>query len=220
MKREQIDGITVWREEYSEVLIDREVVFRNMKIFPESPSYEEMLSDYVSVSTELSDKFRLSAAACFSQDILPDSERAVCTGNQQVLFLMETLGELVTIQSDLYFSKREYVKALFCDSISDAVLFRFEQRLLPELETFCREEGRGIAGRITFSDDFLPQMNHQAFLALHADHTLGVKITRAFMFDPVKTNCVIFRVSDRRDDMKLQHNCVSCGKRECAWRTD
>ena len=217
MDREIVGGISVWKG-LEKIEIDRDSVFNKMKIgFPGDSSYEEMSKDFYAVRDACVRKMNPMVAAVISKG----SQSFVGRNSSEklpVLYTMLTLGSLVSEESDAYFARGEYVKGLLCDAISDHSIFAYEESMQSEICSLCRESGYGVSGRIVPTDSDLPHFNRATFEALDAWNTLGVQMSRSFMFNPIKTIATVYRLSEDINEMRLEHDCGSCGSIGCAWR--
>ncbi|MBO6132874.1 MAG: hypothetical protein J6P05_00880 [Lachnospiraceae bacterium] len=216
MDREVIGNISVWKN-FDKIEIEREKVFKAMKVFPGSPSYTEISEDFDKVLEKLVPKMNPMAATVIGNRVLYSKGEVSSKGNQ-VLYCMLTLGGLVSEESDFYFAKGEYVKGLLCDSITDCALFEYVEILQKEICLFLRERGYGVRGRIEPDEDTISRLNNETHEALNAWNTLGVQITRSFMYSPVKTISIIYSLSKDVNEMRLDYDCAECGSLNCSWR--
>ncbi len=59
-----------------------------------------------------------------------------------------------------------------------------------------------------------------AFEALNAGENLGLSITSGYMYDPVKSACQVFAITQNERVMRLVHECADCLNTDCPNRTE
>lgn len=136
----------------------------------------------------------------------------------RVLYVVLTLGASVQKKSDAYFTAHEYTRGMLFDAMADSCLFAFEEQLRPQIESFCREHGVGIAKRYESGMNEDMALQQDAAAAVEAERTLGVTCTADDMLLPVKSMSIAYVLSEQTDSFATAHDCQGCTKTDCLMR--
>lgn len=137
---------------------------------------------------------------------------------KKVLYVMLTVGDGICRLGEKYAS-HDMLRTTLLDAMADSCLFAFEEQILPIIRRICKEEGYGIARRLEVPGDFPMEVQKQAYDAVEAERTLGLKITSGYMLDPVKSMCILFELSEDIEACDMEHDCGRCGNINCKLRS-
>ncbi len=202
-----------------ELAVERDQILCQLKCRPGSAEYEECLKEYEALLPKLRELPEPRAA--FGLFEYPSSlSGGALKGGASVIYMIATVGRKLSVFSESCFAGGDYVKGLLADAYASAGLFAFEKRVLKSLREFCREEEIGILRRLEAPEDLPMEVQNLAFEGLEAKDSLGISLSSGLMFDPVKTSCLVFEVTDDANIMKLFHDCSSCSAPDCPNRSD
>lgn len=138
---------------------------------------------------------------------------------KKVLMAMLTIGDGISRLIKKAMDQQDLLQAYVLDAMADSSLFAFEQELLPVIGQICKEEGVGILGRFTVSQDVPIDIQKTVFEALRADRTLGLSLTRDFLLLPEKSMSLLFALTEDAAIQNLAHSCESCTAVGCTYRS-
>jgi len=212
-----MDTIQVISGKGEEIRPDKNTVLQLLHCHEDSPVYKEFAKGYEKLLPRV--KERLRPAAAFRTGMLPDDiSSGALPQNARILYCIMTIGREVSDYSDYYFKRGDYVKGMMVDAIADACLFRYEEDVLEQIRKHCMDLHQGISHRYEAPQDIPMEIQKTAFDILNASKSLGLTITSGFMYQPVKSVCQIFELSDREDLFVLEHDCSRCERKDCAMR--
>ena len=135
------------------------------------------------------------------------------------LYVILTLGPVVSRQEQLYFRDGREVEGILFSSLADSCIFAFEQELLPQIRRICQEKGLGIAQRHEAGIDVPLSVQSDAIQAVAAGRTLGVTVNNEQLLRPLKSMCLLFDLTDDKDMFRMEHDCAACPHLNCAMRS-
>ncbi len=189
-----------------------------IRISPEKSEYAGYREEYEEVLPLIYDAMDPKAAFVFT--VFPEAiENCPVEAGTEVCFLIMTLGRELSRLIEGYFKNDDYFCGMMCDSFASSALLSFEEQVLSDLRDYCREKHKGIACRYEAPSDIPLSVHSAAFSALNAGENLGIGITDGLMFDPVKTCCLVFKITDE-DVFNISHDCNNCEKKDCPERKD
>lgn len=198
-------------------VVNRETVFQIIGCTPENGAYSVMTEAYDRLLPEV-----LACADCrciFARgrleaaDAVPDYPAGT-----DVLYVIATVGKELSELSSALFIKDAYVDGMLADAMADSMLFEMEAQWIQELEQFCKRHRIGIKKRMEAPADLPVHVQQTAFVFLHAQEELDMSITSAYMYDPVKSVCVVFAVSEDSCQFHAEHDCSKCSAVNCSMR--
>ena len=199
------------------VKTDRDQVLKLMDCYEESPVYEEVLEEY----EEHIDELRVLAEPCGILGIttlpadIPAQGADPCAG---VIYAVISIGNRLKDFSTDAFARGDYVLGMMADAVADAALFSLEDELTAQLRKFCRDHHVGIRRRMEAPTDIPMKVQKAAHDFLRLKERLNIGITEGYMFDPVKTSCQVFLISDREQEFRTLHDCRRCSNINCKLR--
>ncbi len=218
--------------EKSSIKIDRDNVLRRISCDRDNPHYEEFIREFEELLPKVQSAIKPRAALGFfdypgSSEGETGAEGAKEAGSgsflskgDPVLYMISTVGAEVSEMSSAFFEEGEYVKGLLCDAMASAALFGMEKPVFKELRRICRARHVGIAKRFEAPVHVPMKIQKTAFEALNAGENLGLSITSGYMYDPVKSTCQVFAVTQNERIMHLTHGCADCPDTGCPNRTE
>ena len=149
----EIEKKTVRGESFPRILkefhlhIDKEMVFRQIHCYPESPVYEEMEEAFENLLEPM--KKLCNPVGVMSRGRIP-SKFAVNgeETDREAIFVLVTVGQEISDTSTEAFAQGDYVKGMLVDAMADAALFSLEEDIQRELKAACGEWHLGVLKRL------------------------------------------------------------------------
>ena len=199
------------------VRIDRDQVLRQIDCYEDSPVYEQVLEEYEDHIEEL--KALAEPCGIIGITNLPEDIRA--RGESPcapVIYSVVSVGNALKDRSTQAFAAGDYVLGMMIDAVADSALFSLEEGMIRQLRAFCKEHHVGIRRRIEAPYDIPMKVQKAAHDFLKTEERLGIGITTGYMFDPVKTACQVFILSDNEREFQAVHDCRHCPNLTCKQR--
>lgn len=197
--------------------IQKESVLKAMDCYEDSPVYEEVVDTYDEIYEEMLSLVEPVGILGFG--ILPEP---VATEKYKagtpVVYMVMSIGNGIKEESTKAFQEGDYVKGMLTDAMADDALFSMEEQVLARLKEVCREHNVGVLARLEAPHDISMESQKTAWEHLELKRRFGMNISSGFMFDPVKTSCQIFILTDDADSFKAQHDCRKCPNIHCRLR--
>lgn len=197
--------------------IEMEPVLKTMDCYEDSPVYEEVVEEY---EENLEDMKKLVKPV----GILGMGKLSEATATEKykagtpVIFAVLSVGSGLKEESTRAFQEGNYVKGMLVDAMADAALFSMDNDMVAALRQFCAEHKVGIEKRLEAPHDISMEAQKEAWETLELEKRFGIKISSGFMFDPVKTSCQVFILSENEQNFKAQHDCRNCNNFTCKLR--
>lgn len=184
---------------------------------PDNALYEEMMEEYEEIREELTSLGNPQALIYFGEMSGSIATKEVPEG-APVVYLLVTEGREISRYSTRMFEEGDYVKGMIADAFSGNYLFELEKQVLKILRMECAKRGVGILARMEAPVNLPMEAQKVIFDTCRAKEELGMDITCGYMFDPVKTSALIFKLSEDPDVFKAQHDCSKCAMKNCVMR--
>lgn len=198
------------------VEISEEEVLRSANCVPGTESYEIFRKEYRGLLYEiiaLCEPAIYLKEGVFPEDFHLEGLRA----GDRVLYVMYTVGRNVSRRSTEAFSEDDYIQGLLIDAMADSALFAMEKSLRKILKRFCREHEVGIGERYSASDETGMELQQLIFENLEGEKN-GFSLSSGYMFDPVKTNAMVFKLTADKREFHIDHDCAGCSNFSCGKR--
>lgn len=198
--------------------ICRPDVLNVMECYENSPVYEEVADEYESIKADM--EAMLQPQAVFAFGTVPENEainKKISAGTPVVYSILTVGGKLSAYNTEM-FRQDEYVKGMLADSLASAYLFAMEKEAFFLLKQECAVRHWGISKRLEVPADLPIETQMTIFRECQAEKTLGMKISSGYMFDPVKSNGIIFELSGDESLFRTQHDCSKCTAKNCKMR--
>ena len=197
--------------------IQKESVLKAMDCYEDSPVYEEVVDTYEEIYEDMLSLVEPVGILGFGT--LPES---VATEKYKagtpVVYMVMSIGNGIKEESTKAFQEGDYVKGMLTDAMSDDALFSMEEQVLARLKEVCREHNVGVLARLEAPHDISMESQKTAWEHLELKRRFGIDISTGFMFDPVKTSCQVFVLTEDADSFKAQHDCRKCPNIHCRLR--
>lgn len=192
-------------------------VLELMGCFPKTPLYEEMKAEYEEIKEELLSLGKPQALVFFGE--MPE-ELAIegVPKGAPAAFVLFTEGGDISRYSTKMFEQGDYVKGMIADAAASSYLFELDRLVMEKLKVECAKRNVGILKRLEAPADIPMMAQKIIFEQCEARAELGMDITCGYMFDPVKSNGLIFVLSDDPDVFHAQHDCSTCKAVNCKMR--
>lgn len=197
--------------------IQKESVLKAMDCYEDSPVYEEVVDTYEEIYEDMLSLVKPVGILGFGT--LPES---VATEKYKagtpVVYMVMSIGNGIKEESTKAFQEGDYVKGMLTDAMADDALFSMEEQVLARLKEVCREHNVGVLARLEAPHDIPMESQKAAWEHLELKRRFGIDISTGFMFDPVKTSCQVFILTEDADSFKAQHDCRKCPNIHCRLR--
>lgn len=197
--------------------IQKESVLKAMDCYEDSPVYEEVVDTYEEIYEDMMSLVEPVGILGFGT--LPE---AVATEKYKagtpVVYMVMSIGNGIKEESTKAFQEGDYVKGMLTDAMADDALFSMEEQVLARLKEVCREHNVGVLARLEAPHDISMESQKTAWEHLELKRRFGIDISTGFMFDPVKTSCQVFVLTEDADSFKAQHDCRKCPNIHCRLR--
>lgn len=197
--------------------LDKTAVLKAMDCYENSPVYDEVVEEYEEIRDDMLGLAEPVGILGFG--ILPKSiETKKYKAGTPVIYAVLSIGDGIRQCSTNAFHEGDYVKGMLCDAIADDILFSLEGRMMEKLKEVCAEHKMGILQRLEAPHDISMESQHIAWKHLELEKRFGIGISSGFMFDPVKTSCQVFILTEDENVFKAHHDCRKCPNIHCKMR--
>lgn len=190
---------------------------KGMDCYEDSPVYEEVVDEYHEIYDSVMEM--LSPVGVMGFGELPkEIETEKYKAGTQVLYVVTSVGKAISAASTQAFASGDYVRGMLYDAMADAALFSLEQIWQKQLRKVCADHETGILRRLEAPQDISMESQKVAWEYLHLQERFGIGISSGYMYDPVKTTCQIFILTQDTGTFKSQHDCRNCPNVTCRHR--
>ncbi len=137
---------------------------------------------------------------------------------EKYIYVILTLGKEISVLQQEYFERGQAEEALLTNTIANVAYFSFEQEVLLYLKNICKTEQFGVKRRLEAPIHIPLTIHEKAMKKTEAAERLKVSLTNGFMFEPEKTGCILFQISENPEEFQLEHSCRDCDFLECETR--
>ncbi len=205
----ELDGFVVKSEKKS--------ALAHVDCYEDSPVYEMMSEEYDDIIDEMMGLAKPVGIIGFGT--MPESAATQeCPAGTPILYGVVSIGGAISEQSTRGFEEGEYVRGMLCDSIANQLLFSMEGRLIECLREICMEHQVGVLRRLEAPHDLPMTVQREAWKHLELEKRFGIGISSGNMFDPVKTNCNVYILTENPELFRAQHDCRRCSNYACKFR--
>lgn len=197
--------------------MERDSVLKTMDCYQDSPVYEEVVEEYEEIYEEMLSLAEPVGIIGFT--VMP--EKVATEKYPQgtpIAYAVLSVGNGIKEQSTKAFQEGDYVKGMLCDAMADDILFALEPRMVEKLKEACAEHGVGIKARLEAPHDISMTSQRTAWEFLELKRRFGIDISTGYMFDPVKTSCQVFILTEDKAVFKAEHDCRKCPNINCRRR--
>lgn len=197
--------------------VSLEAVLKTMGCYEDSPVYEEIADEFADIYEEMLSKAEPVGILGFGI-LPPEIATKEYKAGLPVVYAVLSVGDQIKQCSTDAFKEGDYVKGMLYDAIADEALFSLEERMMEALREACGEHHKGIEKRLEAPQDIPMESQRAAWEYLELEKRFGIKISAGYMFDPVKTSCQIFILSEDENRFRAQHDCRKCPNISCKLR--
>lgn len=200
-----------------EVNIEMEQVLDAIDCRKDNPAYEEVVTEYQEICEAVQALVEPKGIMGFGKltEQVATEEYPVGT---PVVYAVLSVGDKCENYATKAFREGNYVRGMLCDAIADNALFSLEGRMLEQLKMACREHNVGIVRRLEAPHDIPMEVQRQAWDFLQLHKRFGIGISSGYMFNPIKTYCQVFVLTDDVNEFRAQHDCSKCTNVACKYR--
>lgn len=189
------------------VSINRTQVLDQIDCYEENDLYEEVLGEYQEIEEKM-------YALCEPVFLL---EPGVYE-EKPVLMVIYSIGRGISDYATACFRTGDYLKGMLADAMADSALFSLEKEFLPYVKEICAELKMGISRRLEAPQDIPMEVQRLIFDTTKAQQKCGMKLSSGFMLDPVKSNALLYELTEDQDIFFHQHDCRNCTQVKCKMR--
>lgn len=200
-----------------EVNIEMNRVLQTIDCVPDSPVYEEMVEEYQEIYDDmlaLAEPLGILGVGNLSQAAATEEYPA----GTEVIYAVLSVGDKIKQCSTRAFQEGDYVRGMLCDAMADDALFSLEGKMLEKLREICAKRKNGILKRLEAPHDISMEVQHDAWEYLQLKERFGIDLSCGYMFDPVKTSCQVFVLTEDENIFRAQHDCRKCPNVSCKFR--
>lgn len=188
-----------------------------MDCYEDSPVYEEVVEEFEEIYEEMLSLAEPIGILGFGK-ISAESATKEYPEGTPVIYGVTSIGDGIKQCSTKAFQEGDYVKGMLCDAMADDALFSLEGRMMEVLKEVCSEHKVGILKRLEAPHDIPMASQRDAWECLELQTRFGIDISSGYMFDPVKTSCQVFILTEDAGTFKAQHDCRKCPNVNCKLR--
>lgn len=197
--------------------LNKESVLKAIDCYEDSPIYQEISEEYEEIKEEIPELIQPEGILGFAS--LPEvlSSETLKAGTP-IVYAVMTIGRKVSQCSTEAFRGGDYVKGMLYDAMADEMLFSLENSMIHQLREACQEHKMGILKRLEAPHDIPMAVQKEAWEYLELEKRFGIGISSGFMYDPLKTSCQVFVLTEDEKTFKAQHDCRNCPNVNCRMR--
>jgi len=201
----------------SDAGIDLENVLQLLDCRQGSAVYGQVLEEFEEVKTIFYTLVKPETRLLFDEipDALADTDLPAGT---KVIYLIHTIGADVSAYCTQAFTEGDYLKGMLMDAISSSFLFGMDHLMPDIIKTQCAKRMQGVLCRLEAPRDISMLAQKVACEKLFGAGSSVVSTSSAFMLDPPKSNCVIYRLTDDPRILHTQQDCSKCTEETCPMR--
>lgn len=197
--------------------IEMEPTLKTMDCYEDSPVYEEVVDQYEELYDEMTALLKPVGIIGFTTMPKGIATKKYPEGTP-IAYAVLSIGNGIKEESTKGFQEGDYVKGMLCDAMADAALFSMEDRMVEKLREACSERRMGILNRLEAPHDISMLSQKTAWDFLELKRRFGIDISSGYMFDPVKTSCQVFILTEDENVFKAEHDCRKCPNVNCKRR--
>lgn len=191
--------------------------FENMNCYADSPVYEDVLECFEEIYEDM--LALVKPVGVLGIGTLPKelaSEKY--PEGTPIIYAVTSIGDGMKQRSSEAFRDGDYVKGMLIDCMADDALFSMEDQLVEKVRELCGEMQMGVLARLEAPHSIPMEAQRAAWEYLELKKRFSIEISQGFMFDPVKTSCQIFVLTEDTGTFRAQHDCRTCPNIHCKMR--
>ena len=196
---------------------NQESVLFLIDCFPDSPIYDEVINEYITLEKETRNVIEPFALLQFGE-IKDDVETKNYETATPCCYVFYTIGNKIKEISSNYFGEGKYLEGMIVNAIADDYLFQLDKELKEEIRKICQDRNIGVIERLEIPMDMPMEAQKVVLEETKADKILNISVTEGYMFTTVKSNCFILILSKDVEQMNLKHDCSKCNQINCKLR--
>lgn len=199
------------------VEIRQSEVFHQIDCYEGSDLYEEVLEEYQEIEEQM---YALCEPVLLMEYgvVGPELAREGVPEGTPVLMVLTSIGRGISEYSTRCFRSGDYLKGMLADAMADSALFSLGKEIVPYLREECGMRRMGISRRLEAPQDISMEAQKVIYEMTGAKEKCGMGISSGYMLDPVKSNAVLYILTDDQETFMYQHNCRNCNNYDCKGR--
>lgn len=198
------------------IQFNQDNIFRMLQCEKNSDMYDIFLEEYKKVKDNVYLNIKAKAVLEFGE--MPEKDNKKKEESKKFLFALFTVGEKITEYIELLFAENKYIQGLIVNIMADDYLFQMDQVLKEEIKKIGMKNNIHIKQRLEAPCGISMEAQKVAYDVCNAKEKLNLRINESYMFDPIKTLCVIYEIADGIGAFDLDHECKKCNKIDCPIR--
>ncbi len=159
----------------------------------------------------------LVQAMCGS-DVPAARDRAVFAPGEEFLAVLLSAGAAGSRRVQELFAQGEHLRGLLADALLSAWVFAADEMLRGLLVDWCKENRRGISGRLEAPGDVPTGTMRLICEKMEGEARAGVFMSASGMLVPEKSMCYLLALDGHCGRFAAGPDCGRCGKRDCGMR--
>jgi len=201
----------------SDVKIKHANVLDILDCHTDSPVYADVMAEYPEVESNFYSLVKPETRILFDEIPSEIADENLPAGTK-VVYLIHTIGGAVSAYCTQMFQEYDYLKGMLIDAMSSSFLFEMDKRIQDVLKKECGQRGVGISRRLEAPRDLSMLAQKVSCDKLFGEDHAPVKITSAYMLDPVKTNSTIYILTKNAKMFHTELDCSKCQAEHCFMR--
>lgn len=199
------------------ITISRDEVFRQIDCHEDSDLYEEIVAEYQEVEKKI---YSLCEPVCLMEYTGLDDQPSLKNScdNKGAYAVIYSVGKKVSDYSTSCFSQGNYLKGVLADAMADSALYSMENEIEAHLKAACQKISKGIGCRLEAPHDIPMELQKYIFEKTDAEKSCGFHLSTGYMIDPVKSNAILFLLTDNQEQFHFRHDCRKCDRYNCKQR--
>ncbi len=200
-----------------QVSIRKNSVLKSLDCFEDSPVYEVMADEFDELYEDmlkLVEPVGVLGLGYLPKEFATEDYKE----GTPVIYAVTSIGSGIKARGTQAFAEDDYVKGMLCDAMADDALFSMEERMLEALKGFCEAHHVGVKKRLEAPHDISMESQMAAWEYLELEKRFGITITEGYMFNPVKTSCQVFILTEDTETFRAFHDCRKCDRLDCKMR--
>lgn len=199
------------------VKIDMDRVLHQIDCYKDSDLYDEVVEEYKAMESGM---YVLCEPVFLMEydTIGPELAQEGLPEGTPVLLVLYSIGRGISDYSTRAFGEGDYLKGMLADAMADSALFSLENEFTPYLKEACAAYQMGISRRLEAPRDISMLAQKYIFEKTKAQEQCGMGISSGYMLDPVKSNAILYVLTEDREVFMHQHDCRNCDRYDCKMR--
>lgn len=137
----------------------------------------------------------------------------------KIILALLSLGSAVSEQSRQYFTQGSAWRGLLFDTVGNIALQELHRTLWLQLSAAAIVRNEGVTAGLSPGDNDWPLSDQAVFFQALEPIPFPIVLNDQFVLVPPKSLSVVFGIGKSIVMAPANHDCLSCGRKECNYRT-